>query len=258
LRTRTISAGAVVTNFVHVDRERFDERAGDILAVYAQQLAELVGYLEVTADDYEVANGDYQNSLDRLHPVIEAIKERTGGSALPEQMTADELELHDEVGLSGLKVYLRIETFYLFAKILLDRLARLVPHYFGHGHGVKLSKHSQLKDALPAFAEQKGLALPPQLLDRIDELTRRISDYRNKTITHGHSPRTYRGTAIYLNTGEAMISTHRLYPVDASDAAQQSETPRTLLPLIEDYIDELVAFLGSNRDKARPIATGLG
>jgi hypothetical protein len=87
--------------------------------------------------------------------------------------------------------------------------------------------------------------------------SQRISDYSDKTITHSHSPRTYRGTAICLNTGEAMISTHRLYPERAADAPRQSETPRTLLPLIENYVDDLVAFLATNRDKAN-LAAGLG
>lgn len=173
-------------------------------------------------------------------------------------MTAEELELHDEVGEDALRLYLRIETFYLFAKVLLDRLARLIPHYFGHADGVKLSKHSGLKHALPAFAEQKGLTLPARLTDKVDELQRRISDYRDKTIAHGHSPRTYRRTAIYLSSGEAMISTHRLYSEAETDAPRQSETPRTLLPLIEAYVDELVAFLARNRDKANPSAMGLG
>jgi hypothetical protein len=255
---RTVSAGAVLNNFFHFERARFDERDGEILAAYAQQLAELVGYLEITANDYEEATVAYRAILDRWLPVQEAVKERTGGTAFTDDLTADELALHDEVGVNGLTVYLRIETFYVFAKILLDRLARLIPHYFGHADGVPLSKHRQLPTALPAFAERKGLTLPPALTEQADELQRRISDYRDKTITHGHSPRTYRGTALSLNTGEAMISTHRLYPERAADAPRQSETPRTLLPLIENYVDELVAFLSANGDKADPEPAGFG
>lgn len=67
---RTVSAGAVINNFVHSERERFDEREGEILAASAQHLAELVGYLEITANDYETANDRYQNSLARWYPVL--------------------------------------------------------------------------------------------------------------------------------------------------------------------------------------------
>jgi hypothetical protein len=252
-----VSAGAVLINFVHFERARFDERDGEILAAYAQQLADLVGYLEITANDYEAATAEYHESLSRWYPVIEAVKERTGGTVSTDDLTPDELELRNEVAVNGLTVYLRIETFYEFAKILLNRLARLVPHYFGHADGVALRKHRQLPMALPAFAEQKELELPAALIEQADELQHRISDYRDKTITHGHSPRTYRGTAIELSTGEAMISTHRLYPERRADAPRQSETPRTLLPAIETYVDDLVAFLATNRDKAN-LETGLG
>lgn len=156
----------------------------------------------------------------------------------------------DEVGLASLKVYLRIETFYVFAKILLDRVAGFIPYYFGPARGIGLSKHSQLEDALPGFAEQKGLTLSPSLIERVNEVAGRVSDYRDTQITHGHSPRTMRGTAYYLNTGEAMIYTRRLYPRDRSESGRRSETPRTLLPLIESYVEEIVAFLDSNREKA--------
>ena len=248
----------MLINFVHFERARFDERDAEILATYAQQLAELVGYLEITANDYEAATAEYQDSLYRWYPVLEAVKERTGGTLSTDDLTAEELELHGEVGVNGLTVYLRIETFYVFAKILLDRLARLIPHYFGHADYVPLSKHRQLPGTLPAFAEQKGLTLSPELAERVVELQRRISDYRDKTITHGHSPRTYRGTALELSTGEAMISTQRVYPVNETEMGLRSETPRTLLPLIETYVDDLVAFLASNRDKASLSAGGLG
>jgi hypothetical protein len=252
-----VSAGAVLNNFVHFERERFDEPDAEILAAHAQQLAELVGYLEITANEYEAANAEYQESLERWFPVLEVVKERTGGRVSTDELTAEELELHDEVGVKALTLYLRIEAFYLFAKILLDGLARFLPHYFGPAVGVPLGRHSQLTKALPVFAEKKELALPASLIERVDDLQRRISDYRDQTITHGHSPRTYRGPAIHLNTGEATIWTHRLYPTRA-DAPRQSETPRTLLPLIEDYVDDLVAFFESNRDEANLSSSGLG
>jgi hypothetical protein len=47
-----------------------------------------------------------------------------------------------------------------------------------------------------------------------------------------------------------MILSYRLYPEDESELRTQSESPRTLLPLIEDYVIELVAFISNKRDKA--------
>jgi hypothetical protein len=175
--------------------------------------------------------------------------------------TAEELALLDELGLASLKVYLRIETFYVFAKILLDKLARLIPHYFGPARGVRIGGHSSLVDGvLPKFAAGKNLTpVPPPLVALISDLGSRVSAYRDRSITHAYSPRTYRGTAYSLDTGEAKIYTYRLYPRDASEmVGRHSETPRTLLPLIESYVHELVDYFERNRDKADPITRAQG
>jgi hypothetical protein len=91
---RPENAGAVVMNFVGADRERFDERDGNILVVYGQQLAELFGYLEITADDYEAASKVYGDSLERFHALVNATHERLGNDR---PMTAEEQELSDEL-----------------------------------------------------------------------------------------------------------------------------------------------------------------
>jgi hypothetical protein len=244
-------------NFVNADRERFDESAGNILFAYGRQLAQLVGYLEIIADDYAAANDDYLDTYGRYETMRQATMKRVGIVTSPEQVPPEELELARKTDLAGQKLYLRVETFYLFAKILLDQLAAFVPYYLGPGRGVKLSKHSQLKAALPVLAEQKSLSIPDSLAARIDELTRRISDYRDWHITHGHSPRRFRGMVIDLATGEATVSTHRLYPRDAAETGQDSETPTTLLPLIENYMIDLFAFIARNSDKAE-LAKGGG
>jgi hypothetical protein len=244
-------------NYVHTDRERFDERTANILVACGQQLTDLVGYLEIIADDYAAANDDYLDTYGRYEAMRQATIKRVGIVTSPEQVPPEELELARKTDAAGQKLYLRVETFYLFAKILLDQLAAFIPYYFGPGRGVKLSKHSQLKAALPVLAEQKCISLPDSLTARIDELTRRISVYRDWNITHGHSPRTFQGMVIDLATGEAKVSTHRLYPRDAAETGQDSETPNTLLPLIENYMIELFAFVATNSDKTG-LATGGG
>jgi hypothetical protein len=151
-----VSAGAVLNQLRRLRATALDERDAEILAAYAQQLAELFDYLEITANDYEAANVAYRESLDRWHPVLEAVKERTGGTVSTDDLTADELALHDEVGVNALTVYLRIETFYEFAKILLNRLARLIPHYFGHADGVQLSRPMSYSSASPTTATRRS------------------------------------------------------------------------------------------------------
>jgi hypothetical protein len=229
---------------------RFETRERAILVVYGNQLRELLGFLEVTAVEYDNANRAWFDSFERYNDSVEAAIEAAGGGEAEE--TDEQASLRNLVANAGLVLYLRIETFYLFAKILLDKLARLIPHYFGAATGVRLRAHSSLVNgALPKFAEQKGLTVvPSSLTTLIDELGQRISDYRDRSITHAYSPRTLRGVAFKLDTGEAAIMSSKLYPLGESETATQSETPRTLLPLIEKYVIELLDYLESNRDKA--------
>lgn len=49
-----------------------------------------------------------------------------------------------------------------------------------------------------------------------------------------------------------MISTQRLYPENQAKTGKLSETPSSLLTLIESYMIELIAFLATNREKADP------
>jgi hypothetical protein len=192
-----MSAGALLTNFVEDEREGFDARDGNILAMYAKAIAERVAYLEITADDYEAANKRYGDSLQRFYAASEAEWQRLGDRSSSRAATAEEQELSDESGRDGLTVYLRIETFYVFAKILLDLVAGFVPYYFGPGSGVKLSRHSQLvKGALPKLAEQKGLTpVPSRLTELVAELGERVSDYRDKTVSTARQMRQQRKMA---------------------------------------------------------------
>jgi hypothetical protein len=214
---------------------------------------DLIRFLEVTAAEYYQANTAWFDSMERWNAEVMANIEAHGGG--PAEETAETAKLEKEVVEAGLILYLRIETFYLFAKILIDKLARLIPHYFGEARGVGIRAHSRLADhdALPEFAEQKGLtAVPRSLATLIKEVGKRVSDYRDHLITHAKSPRTMRDIAFQMDTGEAAIVTTKLYPPPGHDSgiSTQSETPRTLLPLIGTYVIELLDYLEANRDKA--------
>jgi hypothetical protein len=242
--------------FVEAELDRLDTRDGNILNAYANQIRDLIRYLEVTAAEYDQATRAWFDSLEKWNAEVLANIEAHGGGSSEE--TAEGAKLRKEVAEAGLIVYLRIETFYLFAKILIDKLARLIPHYFGSARGVGLRAHSSIADhdALPRFAKQKGLtAVPPSLAALIEEVGRRVSDYRDRWITHAYSPRTLRGIAFMLDTQEAAIMTTPLYPRDDSETSTQSDTPRTLLPLIGSYVIEPLDYFESNRDKAAKVGS---
>jgi hypothetical protein len=230
--------------FAEGERRRLDTHTGNIAAALVSELANLLGYLDITAVEYAQAVETFMENLRRQ----DTIEKRLGPGTHP--VTDEHLKLLVEGADASRVVHLRIETFYLFAKILLDKLARLFPNYFGQGQGVRLRKHSQLKKALPKFAQEKGLTIPPTLTGRIDELSDRIAVYRDHSIVHAHDPRLHRSTAYDLETGEVSIATGTLPSRGGAGTGSKSETPTTLRTLIHSYVIELVDFLESNRDKA--------
>lgn len=94
----------------------------------------------------------------------------------------------------SIQVHLEIESFYLFAKILLDDVARAIEFYFGPAKRLALDSHDDVSKRLPAYAAAKGLAVPQEFVDRVMNLRERISDFRDQKISHEKSPRTMQGT----------------------------------------------------------------
>src|ERR1700693_2136596 len=75
-----------------------------------------------------------------------------------------------------------IESFYLFAKILLDRMARFIEHFFGPERGLSLDSHDKLAKNIRSYCAEKGLAVDEAFLSRIVELRELVADFRDKQI----------------------------------------------------------------------------
>jgi hypothetical protein len=226
-------------------RKEDDSRRVNILGAAIGQVTTILGYLAVTAAEYEIATAAATANLEERRVAFE--KAGPGGH----RVTEEELVLLNQGTAASLVLHFRIDTFYVFAKIALDRLARLLPLYFGPAREVRLKGHSSLvAGALPKFAAGHGLsAVPDSLTEKIEDLGRRVSDYRDRSITHVDSPRSFRGTS-FDGSGTASIMTATLYPRDESETSTNSETPRTLLPLLDSYVVEFTDYLEANREHA--------
>ena len=78
---------------------------------------------------------------------------------------------------------LEIESFYLFAKILLDRLADAFAYYFGEHFGGLGSTYTKLAKRFPEVATRRKLREQsaqrlPDLSDDMQALKRDVVDYR--------------------------------------------------------------------------------
>jgi hypothetical protein len=93
-----------------------------------------------------------------------------------------------------LDLHLQIESYYVFAKIVLDDVARAIDYYFGAGRGLSLDSHDDWARKAQAFAAEKGLRLREELIVTITDLKKRVCDFRDQQIAHEKCPRTMQAT----------------------------------------------------------------
>ena len=79
----------------------------------------------------------------------------------------------------SIKVQFEIESFYLFAKIFLDKTARALEFYFGQLNKKPLDSHDDLTKSLQSYAKEKNLVLTSEFLGHIGQLKQDISEYHN-------------------------------------------------------------------------------
>jgi hypothetical protein len=173
----------------------------------------------------------------------------------PRELTAAEIADLDRDEQLHLSLHFEIESFFLFAKIFLDKVARFVQDFFGGARGLSLRSHDNWCSDADAYARAKGLAMPSGMLDTMQRLRSLVADYRDKQIAHLQNPRAMHGTQIRGN-GSTQIAGSALFPT-ARDKQVMSPEIDQVWNLIETYVEQLIAMVETNRDKTRyKIAAG--
>jgi hypothetical protein len=229
-----------ITEFLSEQGElAWDSRESYVRVGPLLQTQTLLDYLDLILQDYERASADFMEYAEyrsRFRDLTDEERRRFAGS------TAEEFQT---------PLHLRIETFYLFAKILLDKVGLAIQHYFGPAREASLSSHSKLRRNLLEFARQRDLSPPPlSLLERMDDVETRIIAYRDYQVTHDQSPRTAKATSFVLPSREAFVSVERAFP-DPEEQGVRSENPQDLR-LIDEYLLDAVEYIRANRDRASP------
>lgn len=167
----------------------------------------------------------------------------------PRNLTTEEVALLEEGGRLVAELHLDIESFYLFAKILLDNVAHAIEFYFGPARSCSMDSHDvwvKGLDRYPAAQELKPISDRMRVL--ATELKADVSDYRDYQIAYEKSPRTMKATMFSLDGADVRIVNTRLYPTER-DVNTESKPPSTMIGVIDEYIDELILFIESNRDR---------
>jgi hypothetical protein len=154
------------------------------------------------------------------------------------------------------KLDLQIESFYIFAKILVDRIADTFCYHF-RAKTIKYgSSHARLSRKFRQICENEGLEVqPPELPAMLSDLQRRVVEYRNDMIEHASAPDLLRSTL--LKPGPPRIAITELGAPWHGGATRESEDLGELFGLLGRYIMAMLQFFEANVGKSNPAPLGL-
>jgi hypothetical protein len=230
----------LIPNFIAEERERFENEDNNKFMVAFSQISRYSEFLSIILKRYENVSEQFLQNTKALQAL-----------SLPgsHKMTEQQMSLYNEGAQLGSVLHLEIESFYLFAKILLDKIAHALEFYFGQARRKSLDSHDNLVKNFVAYAEGKGLTLPADLMPLAQELKKDISDYRDYEIAHEKSPRRLSGT-VFDTEGRTRIAAMALYPTD-KDQQVESKALHDLDKVLNRYREVVINFVKDNKAKTR-------
>lgn len=234
-----MSSKDIISNFIQSERDRFETRHNNIFSFSFSSIITYLEYLEIIFDRYQKSSSD---------TIINSklIRESFAGTNGP--IPKEHLLLLEENRRISRGLHLEIESFYLFSKILLDKVTQAIEYYFGPLRSYSLDSHDDFTKNIQKYAEAKNLNINSEFVALVEKCKLLISDYRDKNVSHEKSPRTMKGTSYSLETGKTKMFLNRIYPKDTEEQTESIPLDE-LFSLIDEYIDALIEFLNANLDK---------
>ena len=230
----------VLFEFVGSQRDRFEVQHSNVFAFSWSKITRRLAFLDIIERKYLEASEAFIANSEACQSLIKPGDHLVG----PELAALQE----EGIGLSA-ELHLQIESYYLFAKIVLDDVARAIEYYFGTARGLPLNSHDDLAKNLDQYATAKALGVDAELTAAIADLKHRISDVRDYKISHEKSPRTMTGTMWDRDNRLARIAMMRLYPRATDPEQFETEPLPALRQAIHDYLDRVINFVTNNETK---------
>ncbi len=231
-----------LNDFIDSERKRFETRQNNIFSFTFSEISRYHNYLQIIHARYKTVSKEFTENSKALQ---ESFKKGGSGTVNDEQN-----KMLQEGSEIGIRLHLEIEAFYLFAKILLDKISLAMQFYFGTARSLSLSSHDNLTKHVEAYIKTKGLTINPEVVEHIKKLKEDISDFRDYQIQHiqdFRQGRIIRGTG-FDGEGNARISLVALYPTE-KDKQYDSKLLPEMLSDIELYITQVIDFIEENKDK---------
>lgn len=151
---------------------------------------------------------------------------------------------------------LEVQSFYLFAKILLSAVAQAIAHYFGTAPKCRLDSHDKFRRSFAEYHRVKVLTVNAAFVDMLENLQRTIVDHRDKQYEHlNPRQRPHITTSFQIaEKGEIIVGqTPAAYP-DLRVAPLEvvnSEPLQELLQRVSEYLNDVTGLLEKNQNRTR-------
>lgn len=232
----------IISDFITSNRNKFADKHNNMFTFSLGEIQRYYEFLEIISGRWERIEAEYVAGVRHM---MEMGKKNPGSHV----MTTDEWALHEESRKKSTLLHLEMESYYLFSKIMLDKVARSIEFFFGATRSLPLDSHDDLTKNLTKIAEHKGLLISEELLWLIPRIKKTISDFRDQQIAHQKSPRVARGT-MFATDGSTKMMINMLYPKE-TDIQSEGVNLSELRVLVDQYLNEVVRFLEANFAKTR-------
>ncbi len=231
-----------LSTFINEERGRYETEHNNIFAFSVGQIVRYYQFTLITFDKYQKAN---KNFMEIIETQKQSFKEGSG------VISKEQMELLNKSAEITLYLHLEIESFYQFAKILLDKIANAIELYFGQVRKKPLDSHDDMAKNFDAYTGEKKLKKILKLDELIKKLKKDISDYRDYKISHQKSPRVIKATV--FAGGKTRMSITKIYPSEEEQQELREDLETKFLDELkldlETYIEYVIEFIKTNKAK---------
>lgn len=227
--------------FINSERMKYSTRHNNLFSFSFSQISRYYEFLEIIQARYRKAASEFIENSKAQQATFQS------GTHF---VTEEQMQLLNKGQEITTVLHLEIEAYYLFAKILLDKVAMAIEFYFGQARGLPLDSHDDLaKNFEKYIAAKKLTTLPDDIRKLIQTLKEHISDYRDKEIAHEKSPRTMKATMFSHGANSTVwVASTKIYPT-ARDKQVESKEIDGVMNLIDEYISGIVKYVQENEER---------
>lgn len=236
----------LLQNFILIERMQYDIHDNNRFAFSFGKIQRSHEFLLVLTERYLKLTEEYAQLEGEKHlcsSILMGTKPRGSFQPLDREQQIDR-----RLREVGTELQLEIETFYSNGKILLDHIAHTIYYFFGQAQRCRLESHRAFLECIDLYVEQKSLQLPDNFRKLAEELRERVSQFRDKLITHDMSPNRMHGIS-YVTGGRPIIVSSKIDGKEEDFFA--SEPLEVLLRDMEGYILLFLHLIKTNEEKTK-------